>query len=84
MKHAQDAGAIGVLLYWPGWVAPDDFTIGSATLPAVSIGYADAQSILAKLKVNSAAVATLNLARDPEPVNPDTIANFSSRGPDAG
>src|SRR5579863_7204901 len=83
INNAQAAGAVGVLVYTYA-SQPDPFTmaVGTATLPAMLVGYQDGTTINSQLRSGALVSATLNFATQPFPVNPDSLADFTSKGPD--
>jgi len=84
VNNVQKAGAIAVLVYaGPDVPELNYFDIGAAKLAAAGLSNADGQDVLRKFKANSNLTVTLHFAGDPLTVDPNRIASFSSRGPDA-
>lgn len=78
---AQQAGAVAALLY-SEQSSPDPITmaVGSATLPAEMVSYSDGLAI--KQLAAQPVRATLDFTQyGPIPVDPNSIATFSARGP---
>ncbi len=89
IDNAQNAGAVGVVIYqsanaanggvpYSGWGATD------TGIPAMMIGYADGVSLKAWVDANSGATVTLDPAFTATATTPDAVAAFSSRGPAMG
>ena len=82
LNNAQAAGAIAALVYTVE-TDPDPFTmgVGTATLPASMIAYADGTAIQQTLAQNPSPVTTLSFTLGPVIVSTDGLVAFSSRGP---
>ena len=81
LNTAQQAGAIAAMIYTDA-ARPDAITmsVGTATLPAVMIGYAD--GIRAKDRLAAGAVDTsVDFTTQARPMNPWRLAEFTSKGP---
>ena len=81
VNNAAQAGAIAALIYTTATSPrPASFTIQSAKLPTIMIGYTEGVSIKASL---SQGTQSARLAFNGEPADTDSrlVASFSSRGP---
>ncbi len=86
INNAQNAGAIGVILYQAsGQETPFSTLFAQDTgIPAVMIGYSDGVALKSFLASNSGTTATLDPALTAIEATPDTIWPASSRGPSPG
>ena len=80
LNNAAAAGAIAGLIYTSPDRAADRFAEGSATIPAQMVTNGDGVTIKNALAKQSLS-ATLDFTMYPASVNPNQIADFSSRGP---
>ncbi|MFN7997205.1 MAG: S8 family serine peptidase [Bryobacteraceae bacterium] len=83
INNAQQAGAIGVILYQSDVNAPPFGALGAGNtgLPAVMIGNADGMAVANFLKSNPSAHVTLDPTLHEENTTPNVMTLFSSRGP---
>lgn len=80
--HAQQAGAVGAIVY----AAPDSpdpvaMAVGAATLPALMVSNADGVRIQQAAATQPPPVATLRFTRDLVPLEGNRLAGFSAAGP---
>ena len=84
--HAQNAGAVAVLLYLEdanaGLFTPTD--LSDSAIATVLIGNANGLALQAALKTQPGLQVTLDPALRETPAGFDTVAGFSSRGPAIG
>src|SRR5438094_17844 len=75
-------GAVGALVY-TDQARPDAIimSVGTQTLPAMMVSYADGIRIKNHLAAHNADTATLDFSRQPFSVDPDKLADFSAKGP---
>jgi len=86
INNAQNAGAIGVILYQSSGVDTVYSSLGAQDtgIPAVMIGNRDGLTLKSYLAANSGATATLDPTLAPVENPPGAIWPASSRGPSAG
>jgi subtilisin family serine protease len=77
----QRAGAIGALVYTDAERPAVEMSVGSATLPAEMISFANGGEIKQRLPNEPQIQATLRFELGAVPSNPDGLASFSARGP---
>ncbi|MBZ5619542.1 MAG: S8 family serine peptidase [Acidobacteriia bacterium] len=84
--NAQNAGAIGVVLYQLSSQNTVFSTLGaqSTGIPAVMIGNSDGVALKSFLASNSGATVSLDPALTASEITPDTVWPASSRGPSPG
>ena len=80
LNNVQRAGAIAGLVYTHAQLEAGTPAVGSATLPIEMIGNSDGLSIKDRL-ASAALTATLDFGLFPAALNPDSLVDFSSRGP---
>jgi len=82
LNHVQAGGAVAGLVYTDqARPAPITMSVGSATLPAVMVSYPDGSTIRAMLAANSSLSGTLDFSIASRPIDPDRLADFTSKGP---
>ncbi len=86
VANAARAGATAAVIYSDEARADDFFTmdVGTATLPAVFIKYADGAHLLEQLGGGSTVNVLLDLAIKAREADPSRLASFSSKGPVPG
>ncbi|MBI4876280.1 MAG: S8 family serine peptidase, partial [Acidobacteria bacterium] len=82
LNNVQQAGALAGLVY-AAEDSPAPFAMGAglSTLPAAMIGYGNGVEIKQRLSAGPVAAA-LDFSPNSLPADPNTIGDFSSRGPD--
>ncbi|HKE29949.1 MAG TPA: S8 family serine peptidase [Bryobacteraceae bacterium] len=82
INNAQNAGAMGVIIYQQSGVSTIYSGLGAQDtgIPAVMVAYADGLS----LKGSSGSSVTLDPAWTAVNISPDNVASYSSRGPTPG
>jgi minor extracellular serine protease Vpr len=82
IAHVVAGGAVGALVY-TDQARPDAITmdVGTQTLPAMMVSYADGISIKNHLAAHSSETATLDFNLQPFSVDPDKLADFTAKGP---
>jgi subtilisin family serine protease len=82
INYAAAAGAAGVVIYTAD-AATDPFTmtVGTATLPAMMVGYNDGVAILSAIASDSTVTATMNFTASAMPSTPNRVTSFTSCGP---
>lgn len=82
LSNVAAAGAVAALVIaYPDVPEVTSVDDGDITLPAVAISLADGTEILAKLKANPGLKAAIRVDQVPMPVDANSMASFSSRGP---
>jgi uncharacterized protein (TIGR03437 family) len=83
--NAQNAGAVGVVIYQQSGVdTPVSVFAQDAGIPAVQIGYTDGVALKNYLAANPGATVTLDLTFTPVSASTNTVWPYSSRGPSIG
>ena len=83
INYAEQAGAVGVILYQDTANVPPSSSLGAENtgIPAMMIGNADAMDLESYLGSNSNVQATMDPALHFESAFSNIVADFSSRGP---
>lgn len=85
IRHAQDAGAIGAVVFnnveGPPIVMAPGATTPVATIPAVMISLEDGETLLAAAATDTVNVTLTDDVEISKPELGDTMASFTSRGP---
>jgi subtilisin family serine protease len=82
LNNVQAAGAVGALVYTDeARPAAIEMSVNEATLPATMVSYPDGILIKNRLAANPSLTATLDFTVQPSLVDPDHLADFSSKGP---
>jgi uncharacterized protein (TIGR03437 family) len=86
ITNAQNAGAVGVILYQQSGTDSIFSSLGAQDtgIPAVMIGYTDGTALKSFLAANSGAAVSLDPAFAPVDSQASTVAAYSSRGPAIG
>lgn len=83
LKNAQQAGARAAVIYTDAERPVAIMAVGEATLPAVMVSYEDGLDLKRRLESNPDLSATVDFKDAPIPSDPNRLASFSSRGPNA-
>lgn len=85
VNHAAQAGARGVIVI-TNEAQPQaiSMALGTATLPAVMLSYADGNKLLAGLRNSAGIDVTVQFTPQAVPSDSERIASFSSKGPFPG
>jgi subtilisin family serine protease len=82
LNNAQAAGAVAVIFSTASaQEAPFPIATGEAKLPAVSLGFADANTIRAAMSPDNSSIAMIRFGGVAFPADPRGLFGFSSRGP---
>lgn len=84
INTASGAGAVAVVVYTDA-ARPDPITMstGTATLPAMMVGYSDGLALRDAIAQNATQAASLDFSQRSYAVDAGVISDFSSRGPSA-
>lgn len=82
LNNAQRAGAVAAVVY-AAESAPDRFgmSVGTATLPAESLGHADGIALRNRVSSEPEVFGTLRFTLGPVPIDSTQLASFSGAGP---
>jgi len=82
LDNAQAGGAVAGLIYTDqARPSPITMDVGTATLPGIMVGYQDGSTIKARLAANPSLSGTLDFTVASHPIDPDQLADFTSKGP---
>ena len=82
LTNAQRAGAVAALVYATEQApAPIPMNVGTATLPAEMISYADGVAVKSRLAAQGSGVATLNFTPGAVEITANRRSSFSAAGP---